>query len=195
MKSNIVVILAAVIAVSGCTTDSIATEQDLKDQTSELKQHTEQQLEQDNNLVREYRLTKIEFQGMCSNESSRSLLPDDRVFERDGGIQEFSGGSYLVRNGIDVRDIDVPWCGHDMEIYSLQFTSVSFNKTIYQNGSEISSASETCYPERDTEFFDIVVRGEYRSEIEEHLGSVAKGIYTECLGIPADDLGPLWGDS
>jgi len=193
MKRAVLVALAAVVAVSGCTGEELATEQDIQDQSLELKQHTEEQLEKDNNLVREYVINDIEFEGVCGNYTSQRFLRDSHVYERDRGIQEFQGGSYLVRNGIDLGDIDFPDCGFDMEVRSLSLESVSYNKTVFQNGSIISSVSDTCYG-YEIASPDDTLSNEDRSEYHDWLNWIPKVIYEDCLGMPVDSWKPIGGE-
>jgi hypothetical protein len=193
VKRAVLILLAAVVAVSGCTTEELATEQDLQDQTGELKQHTEQQLEEDNDLVRKIHVKEIEFDGTCENQSSQRFLQENQVYDRDEGIQEFQSGSYLVKNGIDLQRIHFPDCGYDMEVKSLSLDSVSYNKSVLQNGSVISSASETCYGYEITE--DDLLYDEDEWEYDQWLEFLPKPIYEECLGIPVDSWRPLGGDS
>ena len=188
MEKVVFALLVAVVAVSGCTTDEIATEQDLQDQTSELKHHTEEQLEEDNDLVRKIHVREIEFSGVCENETDSGFLPDQTVYDRDSGVQEFAGGSYLVSNGFDLDRVWVPDCPRRMELETLNLDSVSFNKTIYQNGSVISSSSEKCDLWSLDGYDSLRVVGEDRWGIEEQLVERGYLIYSECFQIPVNAI-------
>lgn len=189
MEKVVFALLVAVVAVSGCTTDEIATEQDLQDQTSELKHHTEEQLEEDNDLVRKIHVREIEFNGVCENETDSGFLPAQTVYDRDSGVQEFSGGSYIVSNGLDLDHVSVPDCPRRMELETLNLDSVSFNKTIYQNGSVISSSSEKCDLWSLDGYDSLRVVGEDRWDIEEQLVERGYLIYSDCFQIPEDAVG------
>lgn len=73
-----------------------------------------------------------------------------------------------------------------MELEDLSLESVEYNKTIFQNGSVISTASSNC-----PMYEDIWVE-ESRIEIEEQLFEKGKKIYTECLDIPIESWNPVF---
>jgi len=184
VQKTVLILLTAVIAVSGCT-EEIATQEDLRQQTSELKQHTSESLEKDNELVSRYRIGNIEIQAQCLNMSSdgESVIGlGDRlslqIFDRDSSVQEFLNGRYLVENGLRLDEVEVSDCRPGLKLQEISIREVEYNKTVFQNGAEISSGPKSC------EVYErIDVDEAYSFEIEEDLIEVGKKIYTECLGI------------
>lgn len=186
MKKAALILLAFVVAASGCTGQDVATKDDLNEQTMDINQHTSEVEKQENRPLTKYTVKEIDSKGLCSNSGHSESYPDIslasvQLFELAGDdIQEYESGKKLVVNGIEEVKPRIDCHNRTHEVYQVELDSVSFEKEIYQNGSLIANSTEQCtlYEDADVE--------KDRPKIYDFADYMAPKIYEECFGVNAE---------
>lgn len=178
-------LLAAVVAVSGCTTENggIATQGDLNDQTQEINHHTERVVEQASKPVTKYNITEIDVEASCSTRDDHGQLTGIssarvELFERAGsGVQSFDNRKPLIINGIEEVDAEVVCHNRSHDEARISVDTVTFEKSVYQQGSQVASGTNRCELYEDVDLWDDPTE---ESEFAEHM---AEKIYDQCFGV------------
>lgn len=182
MKWVTVFLLAAVVAVSGCTADTV-TDNDLDEQTRDINRHTEQVAAQNSKPVTKYEIIEVETSGSCTYEGRGDRLQDlshaeVELFELSNtGIQSYDNSKLLIKNGIKEVDADIDCRNETHDESSATLETVTFNKSVYQNGSRIASGQNEC------KFYEDIRLDEDPWRIYDFAKAMAGKIYEDCFGV------------
>lgn len=184
--------LLAAVLVAGCTDQPSPREQ-----VDQINRHTTKTVEENikpeqAQPVKKYTITDYTVEGRCYDKYNNMVgrVPEqehDEVFERAQNVQEFNDGFALIVNGFDEFDY---FLRHDCQAVHQNMTmddyrqvtvdteiqAITYNLSVYQNGSEIHSEQRNC---------PVFIEYEDGPDAHHHTdwSEVVDEIYGECFGV------------